>query len=124
MGHGGKRLGLLREALRYPEEVEFDLMVLGIDFRDFFLPGGGPSRLTARRLAVCLQNLDMYTSRFYAKKHDLDPLSTETRILADVFGMFAQEQHPIVAWREIVAKQRAFEEKKARILANDRRRSV
>lgn len=41
----------------YADEVEADLAFRGIDLRDYWLPGGGPSRLTMRRLVRLLKAL-------------------------------------------------------------------
>lgn len=37
--------------------MEADLAFRGIDFRDYWLPGGGPSRLSMRRLFVLMKAL-------------------------------------------------------------------
>lgn len=45
--------------------MEADLAFRGIDFRDYWLPGGGPSRLSMRRLFVLVKGLP-YESALYA----------------------------------------------------------
>jgi hypothetical protein len=45
--------------------VEADLAFRGIDFRDYWLPRGGPSRLSMRRLFVLLKALP-YESELHA----------------------------------------------------------
>lgn len=49
--------GLCRVVRDHAGPVEADLAFQGIDFRDFYLPGGGPGRLSWRRLLVLLQGL-------------------------------------------------------------------
>lgn len=41
----------------YGDEVEADLAYCGIDLRDHYRPRSGPSRLTARRLLLLVDNL-------------------------------------------------------------------
>ena len=120
-GRGG-RLSLLPEIRRHEDEVEMDLLLLGIDYRDFYKPHGGPSQLTLRRLLLIVDSLDKASSHFWCAVADVDRLSSETIVLAHIYQAVTGEPHRMLTRREDERKRRAFEAKKARIRAAERRR--
>ncbi|RKW22524.1 MAG: hypothetical protein D8B53_05905 [Corynebacterium sp.] len=88
---------------------------MGIDYRDFWRPKGGDSRLTLRRLLVLVDGLDRTRSRFWSEILDIDRLSIEGYILADIFAAITSgERHPMATMREGARKQKALEERKER----------
>lgn len=99
--------------LRHQDAVELDLFDRGVDFRDYFRPGGGESRLTTRRLLLLLCGMDPLESRFWMGCGRLDLwvefndgitpngfMPTGNRLLSDIVGMFAEKPHPWRTWRE------------------------
>lgn len=94
--------------------MELDLFERGVDYRDFYRPGGGGSRLTLRRLLLLVDGMDPFNSRFWAEVHGFDYVPMDVRVQADTFEAFAQRRHPVVAWREEARLQR---EKRERIAA-------
>ena len=114
MGPDGK-IELLPYIREHEDLVEQDLAFMGIDYRDFWRPKGGASRLTLRRLLVLVDGLDRTRSRFWSEILDIDRLSIEGYILADIFAAITSgERHPMATMREGARKQKALEERKER----------
>lgn len=103
--------------------MEADFAEHGWDYRDRYLPGGGPSRLTTRRLLLLVdQVLPRGSSRFWCAVLDRDPLTDEQVLLSDLYGVWAGKPHPIRTRREDAEKRRKTAAKKARIAKRERRR--
>lgn len=124
-GHGpGGRLSLLPLVRKHQELVELDLADLGQDFRDWFRPGFGESRLTTRRLLLLIEGMkDRGGSRFWSEIVGKDPLSHEATVGADIYGALAGKPHPLLTRREDRVKRQKLAEKKSRIAARERRRA-
>ncbi|WP_257202945.1 hypothetical protein [Corynebacterium cystitidis] len=99
----------------HEEAVELDLLDRGIDYRDFYRPGGGPSQLTLRRLLLIVDDLDMFGSRFWSKVNGLEYFPNDIRIQTDLFGMFSEKPHPLRTWREDMRREEEKQEKKRAI---------
>lgn len=66
--------------------MEADFIKLGIDFRDWYQPDGGESKLTTRRLLLILDKvLDKKTSLFWCAVTDADPVDLHGMVLSDIF---------------------------------------
>ncbi|MDT9411306.1 hypothetical protein [Corynebacterium rouxii] len=102
--------------------VELDFADRGWDYRDFFLPGGGPSRLTLRRLLLLVDGLDRDSSRFWADVNDTDRFTKLELITMTVFNLFSEKPHPLLTAREDAKKRADFEARKQQILAAERAR--
>lgn len=103
--------------LAHEDAVELDLFDRGVDYRDFYRPNGGESRLTLRRLLLLVEGMDLFDSRFWAEVNGIDFVSADIRIQSDIFGMFAEKPHPMRTWREDMRRER---EKQAKKLAIER----
>ena len=107
--------------------MELDLFDRGVDYRDFYRPRGGRSRLTLRRLLLLVEGMDVFDSRFWAEVNGIDFVPLGVRVQADTFGLFAEKPHPVKTWREDMrlerekaAKKRAIEramKRRARLLS-------
>lgn len=128
-GHGGGgRLELLPLILAHEEAVELDLLDKGIDYRDYFRPGGGASRLTLRRLLLIVEDLDPFASRFWAESEAFglwwqlnrgkkDRFATGDRVLMDIAGGLSQEPYWRLRVRQIIEAEEIKAEKAERIRA-------
>ena len=68
----GKSAALAEFVEAYGEQVEHDLSRYhGLDLRDLFKPGGGPSHLTYRRLQVLIDHLPPESATKTAARDDL-----------------------------------------------------
>lgn len=125
---GGGRLELLPLILAHEEAVELDLLDKGIDYRDYFRPGGGKSRLTLRRLLLIVEDLDPFASRFWTESEAFgvwwqlnrgkkDRFATGDRVLMDIAGGLSQEPYWRLRVRQIVEAEEVKAEKAARIRA-------
>ena len=93
-GRGGKRIGLLPLIRRFEDQVEADLQRFhGVDYRDRFLPGGGRSRLTVRRLLLLVDLLPA-ESAFHSAREDRAPWSITGSAVMDVWEALAGKRHP------------------------------
>lgn len=102
--------------LQYPEEIELDLLEVGLDLRDWFRPAGDPRRLSTRRLLLVVdKKLDKYTSLFWSAVLDRDPIGIDQIITSDIFAALVGSQHPVRTRREDEKAQRELEEKKERM---------
>lgn len=104
--------------------MELDLADMGIDYRDRFKPGGGPSRLTVRRLLLLVDGLDRFTSRFWNEVGGQSPISTTDIVLTDIWQSITGEKrgHPLRRPRESRDELRERENRKRAIRAAVRRR--
>lgn len=125
---GGGRLELLPLILAHEEAVELDLLDKGIDYRDYFRPGGGASQLTLRRLLLIVEDLDPFASRFWTESEAFglwwqlnrgkkDRFATGDRVLMDIAGGLSQEPYWRLRVRQIVEAEEVKAEKAARIRA-------
>lgn len=125
---GGGRLELLPLILAHEEAVELDLLDKGIDYRDYFRPGGGKSRLTLRRLLLIVEDLDPFASRFWTESEAFglwwqlnrgkkDRFAMGDRALMDIAGGLSQEPYWRLRVRQIVEAEEVKAEKAARIRA-------
>lgn len=107
---------------RFEAQVEADLQMYchGIDYRDRFRPGGGPSRLTVRRLLVLVEHLPAQ-SAFNAAREDRAPVSLTASAVMDVWESLAGKRHPGRA--SMAERRRQAEERveRARLIARRRR---
>lgn len=79
------------------------------DVRDFFLPGGGASKLTLRKLLILVDRLPP-ESAFRSAVGDRVPISAEAGILMDIFKSLSGEEHP--RWQALKnARERERREK-------------
>lgn len=102
--------------LQYPEEVELDLLDVGLDLKDWFRPAGDPRRLSTRRLLLVVdKKLDKYTSLFWSEVFDRDPVGLDQIITSDIYAALVGAVHPVRTRREDEQAQRELEEKKERI---------
>lgn len=95
--------------------MELDLFDRGVDYRDFYRPGGGESRLTLRRLLLLVEGMDVFDSRFWAEVNEFDFVAANVRIQSDIFGMFADKPHPMRTWRDDMRREREKAAKKRAI---------
>lgn len=103
--------------------MELDLWERGIDYRDFYRPGGGESRLTLRRLLLIVEDLPMFGSRFWAAYRHVDYVPQDVLIQSDIFAMFSEKPHYLRTWREDVRRAREKDEKKKAIMRGARERA-
>lgn len=103
--------------------MELDLFDRGVDYRDFYRPRGGRSRLTLRRLLLLVEGMDMFDSRFWAEVNDIDFMPIEVRVQADTFGLFSERPHLVKTWREEMRREREKQAKKAAIERAMKRRA-
>lgn len=94
----------------------------GWDYRDFYLPDGGPSRLTLRRLLLLVDGLDRDSSRFWTDVNGVDRFTKLELIMMMIFNLFSDKTHPFMTAREDAEKKSSFEARKQQILANERAR--
>lgn len=113
--------------------MELDLFDRGVDYRDYYRPGGGASRLTMRRLLLLVADLDPFASRFWTEAEEFglwwelnekkkDRFTTAERTLMDIAGGLAGEKHWRLRVRELVQAEIVKAEKRERILAGVRER--
>lgn len=113
--------------------MELDLFDRGVDYRDYYRPGGGASRLTMRRLLLLVADLDPFASRFWAEAEDFglwwelnekkkDRFTTAERTLMDIAGGLGGEKYWRLRVRELVQAEIVKAEKRERILAGVRER--
>ncbi|NOM65093.1 hypothetical protein EU799_07450 [Corynebacterium silvaticum] len=103
--------------------VEQDFADKGWDYRYFFLPNGGESRLTLRRLLLLVDGLDRDSSRFWADVNDTERFTKLELITMTIFNLFSEKAHPFMTAREDQKKQADFEARKQQILAAERMRT-
>lgn len=100
-------------------------MNANLDFRDWFLPGGGKSRLTTRRLLVIVTKvLSKDNSHFWKAVQQQDEFDAHGILLADIFTAVSGETHPL---REFFydrsgAERKLQEEHKKRVEREERKR--
>ncbi|CAB0574189.1 hypothetical protein CIP107580_01799 [Corynebacterium diphtheriae] len=111
---------LLPLVLKHQREVEQDLADIGVDFRDFFLPSGGPSRLTTRRLLTLVDGFSKFSTRFWSAIADRDALSEDTIVLTDIFSSLTGTEHKLRTQREDAEKRAELEDRKRRMREWDR----
>lgn len=110
--------------------MEQDFADKGWDYRDRYRPGGGPSRMTVRRLLLLVDGLDQRTSRFWCAVFDRNPMSLTDSLVADLWELWAgkDNRHPIRQTRAEVREQEAAalarERRKKQIKAAERRRKA
>lgn len=123
-GHrAGGRLSLLTLVRKHQDPVEQDLAEMGIDFRDWFKPGRGPSRLTTRRLLLLVEAMnDRGGSRFWAAVSGGEPISNEALVGAHTYQALSGQVHPLLTRTEDAKKMRHRAAQKARIRAREKRR--
>lgn len=81
----------------------------GIDIRDWYMPGGGDSRLTTRRLLLIVDKvLNHESSRFWRAVTGSQPLDATGIILSDIFSSITGESHSL---RELFYDEKSFYEK-------------
>ncbi|PRQ10635.1 hypothetical protein C1Y63_10600 [Corynebacterium sp. 13CS0277] len=88
----------------------------GLDLRDCYKPGGGPGRLTLRRIIVLLKGLRHEESLFWCAVADMDVITPLERLVADVYGVVSGNRHPVYTRREDLAKRQERERKKQKAL--------
>lgn len=103
--------------------MELDLWERGVDYRDFYKPGGGPSRLTLRRLLLIVEDLPMFGSRFWAAYRGDDYVPQDLVVQSDIFSLFSDKPHYLRTWREDVRRAMEKEKKKQAILRGARERA-
>lgn len=80
----------------FPEEIEADLISLGIDFRNWYLPGGGKEKLTTRRLLLIVDKvLDRDKSSFWCAVQGIDKIDHHGLVLADIFYAVSGSEYPL-----------------------------
>lgn len=70
-----------------------------IDYRDFYRPGGGESRLTLRRMLLLVEQLPP-ESAFQSERHDRVPISVESAATYSVYQAVTGKPHPAWTQRE------------------------
>ena len=110
----GGRLDLFPLIRQHEDAVEQDLAAIGIDYRDRWRPGGGPSRLTIRRLLVLVDGMDRYESHFWSAVTDQERISAETVVMTDIWSALTggERAHPIREAKKRIAEAREREKKK------------
>lgn len=99
-------------------EGDFALYYPQHDYRDRYRAGGGPSRLTLRRLLLLVERLPS-ESAFVSEISDRIPISDETAAILGVHEALTGKRHP--AW---TAKKKAREDaERAEKLAAARERA-
>lgn len=96
-------------------EADFARFYPQIDYRDFYRPNGGPSRLTLRRLLVLVANLPS-ESAFHSAVDDRLPVSEVSAAVGDVFQALSGKK-----WHRWTALQRAREQKERQQLLAQKR---
>ena len=104
--------------------MEQDLADRGHDLRDWYRPRGGASRLTTRRLLLLVDGLPRESSRFWCAVTDMEPITWDQIILADIYALHTKQIHPVWTRREDQRKRRAKAAKHARIAARERKRAA
>lgn len=100
--------------------MEADLQLIhGIDYRDRFRPGGGPSQLTIRRLLVLVKYLPAQ-SNFYAACEKRAPVSLGDSAVMDVWESLTGKKHPGRAGEEEMRNRAAERAERARLIARRR----
>lgn len=113
--------------------MELDLFDRGVDYRDYYRPGGGASRLTMRRLLLLVADLDPFESRFWTESEAFglwwqlnedkaDRFTTSERALMDIASGLSTERYWRLRVREIIRAEQEKAEKTARIRAGVRER--
>lgn len=97
---------------------------MGWDLRDWFRPHGGARGLTTRvLLQIVVLNLCPKSSRFWmAVAGKEDRITPTQELLADLFLAYTGQQHPLTHEKELRRKQQEWDDRKERILANEKRR--
>lgn len=95
-------------------ECDFAFHGLG-DFRDAYLPGGGPSKLTIRRVLLLVRGLRNVRSMFWDEVEGRDRLTHTETLLVDIFGSLTGQKHPIADIRRHREQAIKRAEAKARI---------
>ena len=102
--------------LEFPEELELDLLDLGLDFRDWFRPAGDPRRLSTRRLLLIVdKKLDRFTSLFWSAVYDREPVGWDLWVATDIFSVLTGKDHPVRTIREDARERAELEAKKERM---------
>lgn len=93
-GWPGKRLGLLAQIRAHEDEVEADFrrFYSGLDYRDRYRPGGGPSQLTLRLLLLLVDKLPP-ESEFKSAVEQRVPISSTDSLLMDVWSALSGKNH-------------------------------
>lgn len=111
---GKRRIDLLPKILEFEDLVEGDFAEFyRIDYRDRYLPGGGPSRLTLRRLLLLVERLPS-DSAFMSELSDRVPISSEMAVTMGVWEALTKAKHPLWTARQ---KQREEVERAERLAA-------
>lgn len=108
--------------------MELDLLDRGVDYRDYYRPGGGQSRLTLRRLLLIVEDLDPFESRFWTQSEAFglwwelnrgkkDRFAAGDRALMDIASGLSTEQYWRLRMRKIIEAEEVKAEKAARIRA-------
>lgn len=101
---------------KFPEELELDLLDLGLDLRDWFRPAGDPRRLSTRRLLLIVdKRLDRYTSLFWCAVYDREPVGWDLLVATDIFSVLTGKDHPVRTIREDARAREELEAKKERM---------
>lgn len=102
--------------LRYPEELELDLLDLGLDLRDWFRSWGDRRRLSTRRLLLIVdKKLDRFTSLFWCAVYDREPVGWDLWVASDIFAAMTGQSHPVRTIREDARAREELEAKKERM---------
>lgn len=117
---GKRRVDLLPKILEFEDLVEGDFAEFyRIDYRDRYLPRGGPSRLTLRRLLLLVERLPS-ESAFMSELNDRVQISSEMAATMGVWEALTQQKHPLWSARQ---KQREDAERAERlVVARERAR--
>ncbi len=89
--------------------------IYGLDYRDFYLPGGGGSRLTLRRLLNLVENLPP-ESLFMSEVSHRPPMSEISLAVMDIWEALQGQQHP----RKTVIQDRLEQERRTALIAEKR----
>lgn len=120
VGLSMRRLGILVHVLEHVEDLEVDLLRVGLDVREWLDPAG---ELSSRRVAVLVEDfLDRPESRLGARRLDITPADKAAVVVAQYVSARGDgEAHPFLWSPEEIAreaeKQRELVEKWARIKA-------
>lgn len=105
----GKLSGLYRLLDQYGDAIEADLLrEYGVDLYDFYR-----GTLSARRLGVLVRQLSVESALVRALSDGQLPLSRTEHFIADLWSLWAKQDHPVRAQME--AKTR-IEAKTARVI--------
>lgn len=117
-------IGLLQLIRQHEHLVEVDLQqTYRVDFRDWYRPRGGESRLTTRRLLLLVDRLPREESHFWPTVTDQDPVTNEEFLLMDLFNAFTGELHPRVKSMQLKEKRRRLRDKAAEVKAAEAERT-